>query len=86
VAELSCELLTPEGALYSGAVDMVVAPAADGEVGILVNHAPLITALGVGTLSLKTKDGPARWRVAGGFLEVFNNQVSVLAEKAEPVS
>ncbi|MEM7264224.1 MAG: ATP synthase F1 subunit epsilon [Planctomycetota bacterium] len=82
MASLTCDVLTPEGSIYSGSVEMVVAPAADGEVGILPQHAPLITALGKGTLRVKTGGQEAKWAVEGGFMEVLNNKVSVLAEKA----
>ncbi len=85
MAQLTCEVLTPEGTIYSGAVDLVVAPAADGEVGIMAQHAPLITALGKGTLRVKTGNDTTKWIVEGGFMEVLNNKVSVLAEKATSV-
>ncbi|MFN0058878.1 MAG: ATP synthase F1 subunit epsilon [Planctomycetota bacterium] len=80
----SCELLTPEGAIYKGQATSVVAPGADGQVGILSGHAPLITALGKGELRIKTADGASsRYQVAGGFMEVLKNKVTVLAERAE---
>ncbi|MCA8959721.1 MAG: ATP synthase F1 subunit epsilon [Planctomycetes bacterium] len=86
MSTLICDVLTPEGPIYSGPADMVVAPAADGEIGILPRHAPLITALGKGTLKLKTGGTTTKWIVEGGFLEVLENKVSVLAEKAEATS
>ncbi len=85
-AELECTILTPEGKVYSGKVTSVVAPGVAGSFGVLRGHAPLITALASGVLRVRATDGTHRWRVTGGFLEVFRNQVSVLAEKVETVA
>lgn len=79
MATLSVSVISPERKLFEGEVDAVVAPAHDGEVGILPNHAPLMTLLGEGTLRL----GDRRFRVRGGFLQVVNNTVRVLTEEAE---
>ncbi len=82
--ELHCEILSPDGSVWSGEAVMVVATAVDGQLGILFNHAPLVTALGDGPLRLKSADGSERKYVAhGGFLEVFRNRVTVLTDKIE---
>ena len=80
-------VISPERVLFEGEVSGVVAPAFDGEVGILTGHAPMMTLLGRGELRLTGAGGagPQRFRVAGGFLQVVDNQVRVVTEQAEAV-
>lgn len=66
--------------MFDGEADSVVAPAFDGEVGILPNHAPFMTLLGAGTLTIRQPGGVSRFAVKGGFLQVVNNRVRVVAE------
>jgi len=61
----------------------VVAPAFDGEIGILPNHAPLMTLLGEGTLTVRQAGSTRRFRVRGGFLQVVDNRVRVVAEHVQ---
>ena len=78
---LHCQLLSPEGSVFDGQVSFVEAHALDGRVGILPNHAPLIPALGDGPLMLRTEsEGEKRWTIRGGFMEVLDNHISILAE------
>jgi F-type H+-transporting ATPase subunit epsilon len=78
---LKVSVISPEAVLFEGETDSVVAPAYDGEVGILAGHAPLMALLGDGVLRLGT--GSARnFRVSGGFMQVLNNDVRVVTEKA----
>ena len=72
-------MISPEATLFEGEVASVVAPAFDGEVGILTGHAAMVTVLGTGLLRLG--DGQS-FRVEGGFLQVADNQVRVVTEKA----
>lgn len=82
---IKLEIVTPEKMALSEVVEMVTIPTASGEVGILPNHAPLISALQAGILSY-TKGGTTnRLVVSGGFVEVGVNTVSVLATVAESV-
>ena len=76
---LNVSVISPEAVLFEGTTDSVVAPAFDGEVGILTGHAPMMTLLGEGELRLGT--GP-RFRVQGGFLQVVDDQVRVVTEHA----
>jgi F-type H+-transporting ATPase subunit epsilon len=76
---LNVSVISPEAVLFEGATDSVIAPAFDGEVGILSGHAPMMTLLGKGDLRLGTG---ARFRVEGGFLQVVDNQVRVVTEHA----
>lgn len=84
MAGIKCEVITAERVVYSGEVDMVIAPGAEGQLGILPHHAPLMTSLTVGELRLK-KEGEDEVCIAigGGFMEVLSNRVTVLADAAE---
>ncbi len=80
---LNLEIVTPEKKVLTEAVDSVTVPTTSGEVGILQNHAPLISALKPGILSYTRGGTNERMVIAGGFLEVSANNVSVLADTAE---
>jgi len=79
---LTVSVISAEATLFEGQATAVVAPAFDGEVGILSNHAPMITALGTGTLRVEDGASTQRFSVAGGFLQVVDNQVRVVTEQA----
>ncbi len=81
---MNLEIITAERSVYSGEVDMVIAPGLDGQLGILPKHAPLMTVLKPGELTVK-KSGEEDMYVAvsGGFMEVIGNRVSVLADACE---
>jgi F-type H+-transporting ATPase subunit epsilon len=81
-ALLKVSVISPERVLYEGTARGVVAPAFDGEVGILPMHAPLMTLLGRGTLRVDTAEGEQRFQVDGGFLQVVDDAVRVVTEKA----
>ena len=76
-------VVTPEKALYDGPATAVVAPAYDGLVGILPRHAPFLSLLGTGPLTVRAAEGDRRFTVSGGFVQVVANVVRVVAEKAE---
>ena len=80
---LKVSVISPERTLFEGPARGVVAPAFDGELGILPMHAPLMTLLGKGTLRVATAEGERRFGVDGGFLQVVDDQVRVVTEKAE---
>ena len=77
------EIVTPERKVYSDQVELLVAKAVTGEIGILANHAPIVVSLAIGPLRLK-KDG-AEFQIAimSGFMEVTKEKVVILAEVAE---
>jgi F-type H+-transporting ATPase subunit epsilon len=77
-------VLAPERPLYEGEAVAVVAPAYDGQVGILPQHAAFLTLLGEGMLSVQHEAGTSQFRVAGGFLQVREDVVRVVAAGAEP--
>jgi F-type H+-transporting ATPase subunit epsilon len=78
---LHVSVISPEASLYEGDATSVVAPAFDGEVGILTGHAPMMTLLGKGDLKVEGAGGAKRFSIEGGFLQVVNNQVRVVTEK-----
>jgi F-type H+-transporting ATPase subunit epsilon len=69
--------------MFDDEADAVVAPAFDGEVGILPNHAPFMTLLGEGILTVRRADTISRFAVRGGFLQVVDNRVRVVAEHVQ---
>jgi F-type H+-transporting ATPase subunit epsilon len=80
---LKVRVVSPQKVVYEGDASAVVAPAWDGKVGILPRHAPMITLLGAGVLSVeKPGGGSQQVYVAGGALQVLDDQVTVLAEYA----
>ena len=75
---------TPEATLLDQEVLSVTAPGAEGYLGVLAHHAPLITALRAGKLSIRKTDGQMdHYAVGGGFLEVADNHATVLADSCE---
>jgi F-type H+-transporting ATPase subunit epsilon len=76
--QLHVQVVSPERLWFEGDVDSIVAPAFDGQVGILPRHAPMVTLLGEGTLQV----GGRTFTVAGGFLQVVDNQVRIVTERA----
>lgn len=79
---LTLEIVTPEARVYSETVDTVVIPTAEGEIGILPGHIPLVAQVGAGELRA-TKGGVTQLLVVGGgFAQVTGEKVSILAERA----
>jgi F-type H+-transporting ATPase subunit epsilon len=79
---LTLEIVTPEARVYADTIDTVVIPTATGEIGILPGHIPLLTQIENGELRV-TKNGVTHWlAVSGGFAEIEDDKVHVLAEHA----
>jgi F-type H+-transporting ATPase subunit epsilon len=76
-------VISPEASMFDGEADAVVAPAFDGKVGILPNHAPLMTLLGEGTLTVRRAGTVSRFSIRGGFLQVVDNRVRVVTEHVQ---
>lgn len=74
-------VISPEQAVFDGPADAVVAPAHDGLVGILPRHAPFMTLLGKGTLTVRSSGAENRFQVAGGFLQVAKDRVRIVADR-----
>jgi F-type H+-transporting ATPase subunit epsilon len=81
---LHLEVITPERKVYEDDVDMVVAPASEGYVGILPHHVPLFTTLGPGEFRVKKGGVEEVLAVFGGFMDVRSDRVVVLTDAAEP--
>ena len=86
---LLAEIVTPEAILYTNEVQMVVASTANGEIGILPLHAPIVTTLAPGEVRLRFGDNATDWEyfsISGGYLQVHEDKVIVLADNAVAVS
>lgn len=78
---MQVDILSPDKDLFSGTATMVSLPGKDGSLGILENHAPLITTLKKGTIKLESKEkGTLTFEVNGGVVEVLKNKVIILAD------
>ena len=73
------QIVTPAGAYYDATCTQLTAPAVDGEVGILADHIPFVTALSKGRVKLYTEDGIREGTCAGGMLTVSRQAVRILA-------
>lgn len=80
---LNLEIVTPEKKVFDETVESVTIPSVSGDVGILTNHAPMISALRSGILSYTKGGASEKMLISGGFVEISNNKVSVLANLAE---
>ena len=82
MATFNFELVSPERVLFSGPVTSVVVPASEGEMTVLANHAPFMSALSAGVV---TVDGGKRLFVRGGFVDISGSGLTLLAEQAVAV-
>ncbi len=83
MAKLVFEIVTAERIVYSDEVDLVVVPGIDGEMAVLPHHAPLMTMLKPGELIVRKDGEDTSIFVSGGFFELMNNKITVLADSAE---
>lgn len=80
--KLILEILTPEGEILKEEVDEIIAPTVDGEIGILPNHVPLVAQILPGELRVKKSGKTSSYAITGGYIEVLNNNVTILGEYA----
>jgi F-type H+-transporting ATPase subunit epsilon len=80
---LHVTIVTAQQTVFEGEAEMVIAPGSEGQLGILPRHAPLLTTLDLGEMRIRRGGADEGLFVAGGFLEVNNNIVTVLADDAE---
>ena len=81
--QLHLEIVTSEATVYSGDVDMVTVPGAAGVMGILPRHAPVLSTLRAGELRVKVGGDDLEFAIGGGFVDINNNQVIILADSAK---
>jgi len=77
------DIVTPERVVYSEEIDLLVAPAIDGEIGILPKHTPLVTGLKIGVLRVKKDTEETKIPISEGFMEVKPEQINVVVRTAE---
>jgi len=79
---MKVSVISPEKTVYEGEADSVVVPAWDGQLGIMKGHAPMLVLLGEGEMRVKEGASEERFHISGGFLQVVNDVVTVLSERA----
>jgi len=82
---IRCEIISQDRIVFQGEADLVLLPGADGDMGILPHHAPLLTTLKYGVIKVRAKGQEKYFTVAGGIAEVQPDIVTVLADAAENV-
>ena len=82
---LTCVVVTPEATALEATAEFIALPLYDGEIGIASNHSAMIGRLGYGELRLRTGSSVQRYYLDGGFVQVADNVVSVLTERAVAV-
>ena len=80
--DLKVQVVSPEAILFDAHASYVQVPAWDGLLGILPRHAPMLALLGKGRLTVRTASGEQRFALSGGFVQVTQNTVRVVAEQA----
>jgi F-type H+-transporting ATPase subunit epsilon len=83
---ISFDLVSPERLLLSTQADMVTVPGADGYMGVMAGHMPLVSTLRAGMIDVKVGGQDTRYFVRGGFAEITPSKLTVLAEEAIPMS
>jgi F-type H+-transporting ATPase subunit epsilon len=83
---IRCEIVSQDKLVYQGDADIVVLPGADGEMGILPHHAPLLTTLKFGVITVRAQEQETYFTVAGGVAEIQPEIITVLADAAENVA
>ena len=80
---MKLDIITAERTVFSADIELVLAPGVDGELGVLPHHAGLMTILQPGELMIRKDGTETFFAIAGGFMEVLNNKVTILADAAE---
>lgn len=83
MGSLNVSIVTPDGPVYEGVAQMVIARTKAGELGILPGHVPLVAPLKIDIVRLKVESGEEWVAVNGGFMEVNGEEVNILADTAE---
>ncbi len=85
MAEINLEIITPEKIIYKESVDSITVPGTKGMFQVLKDHAPLMSTIEIGVISLKKNDENNYLTTAGGTIEVLNNNVLILADSVEVI-
>jgi F-type H+-transporting ATPase subunit epsilon len=80
--QLFCRVITPEDVIYDGEADLVIARIADGDIGVLVDHSPLVSTMEPGEVRIREDDELHVYAISDGFFKVSENLVQVLVEEA----
>jgi F-type H+-transporting ATPase subunit epsilon len=80
--QLFCRVITPEEVIYDGEADLVIARIADGDLGVLVDHSPLVSTVEAGEVRIRQDDEQLVYATSDGFFKVSENLVQVLVEEA----
>ena len=83
IMSLQITILTPQRPFWNGQADEIILPTETGEMGVLKNHAPIVTGLDVGAMLVRTNQEWSSYAIMGGFALVKQNQVTILANEAE---
>ncbi len=79
---MKVSVISPERTIYEGEADSVVVPAWDGQLGVMRGHAPMLVLLGDGDMRVSLNGAEERFHISGGFMQVADDVVTVLSEKA----
>jgi F-type H+-transporting ATPase subunit epsilon len=82
--QLFCRVITPERMVYDGEADLVIVKIADGEIGVLVDHAPVVSTVEIGDVRIHQDEERYVFATSDGFFKVADNLVQVLVEEAVP--
>jgi F-type H+-transporting ATPase subunit epsilon len=85
MAEINLEIITPEKIIYKDSVDSITVPGTKGMFQVLKDHAPLMSTIEIGVITLKKNDENTYLTTAGGTIEVLNNNVLILADSVEVI-
>jgi F-type H+-transporting ATPase subunit epsilon len=83
--QLFCRIITPERPIFDDEVDLVIARIADGELGVLVDHAPTVSTVEIGDVRIQQGEEWSVYATSDGFFKVSENLVQILVEEAVPV-
>lgn len=83
MSTFNAQILTPNGSLFQGEVNGVKLPGSQGSFEVKANHAPIVSTLEKGNVLVRKADGDTTYAISGGFVEVNNNKLTLLAESVE---
>lgn len=83
MSTFNAQILTPNGSLFEGEVNGVKLPGTQGSFEVKANHASIVSTLEKGSVLVRKQDGEATFNISGGFVEVNNNKLTLLAESVE---